>query len=289
MYAFSILLDSMVNVIQTCMNSYNKIPNYINYIPNECVYIGNDLHIRVGITYAKKEVTLHLNDSNHALLVAGVSGSGKSNFINLAINQLLSYKDIELYLVDPKIVELGRYANVSQCKCFASEEEAITNLLTTILANIKSDYQKLLSNNQVKVRPYDKAKVLIVEELALLTKQQLKILSQIVAIGRGVGYRFIVSIQRADGNVMSNQLKSLLTTRIAYKCINKANSELILEDSIASNISIRGRCYVSVNGEINEVQTYLINEELKDNIINSNSNMENINNNNININWIDSI
>ena len=166
MNLFAPLLDSVVNCISVCMNNYNKIPILANYTPDNSVYIGNDLTIKVGVTYGKKEVTIHLNDENHALLVCGVSGSGKSTFINLAINQLLSYKDIELYLIDPKIVELGRYANIRQCKAFASDEQSITNLLDNILANIKEDYNNLLANNKVKVKPYEKAKVVIVEELA---------------------------------------------------------------------------------------------------------------------------
>ena len=177
MNSISILLDSVVNVIQSCMNTYNKIPILANYTPDNSVYIGNDLMIKVGVTYGKQEVTIHLNDENHAVLVAGVSGSGKSNFINLSINQLLSYKDVELYLIDPKIVELGRYANTIQCVSIASDEQSITNMLDNILANIKNDYNNLLANNKVKVSPYHKAKVVIVEELMMLTKQQLKILS----------------------------------------------------------------------------------------------------------------
>ena len=270
MNSISILLDSVVNVIQSCMNTYNRIPILTNYTPNNTVYMGNDLMIKVGVTYGKKEVTIHLNDENHALLVAGVSGSGKSNFINSAINQLLSYKDVELYLIDPKIVELGRYSNIIQCVSFASDEQSITNLLANILANIREDYNNLLANNKVKVKPYEKAKVLIVEELALLNKQQLRILSQCVAIGRGVGYRFIVSIQRSDGNVMNNQLKSLLTTRIAFRCTNKANSQLIIETDEASEITNRGRCYVLENGILKEVQSYYIDEKIITETINRN-------------------
>lgn len=270
MNLFAPLLDSVVNCISVCMNKINSIPTLTNYIPDNSVYIGNDLMIRLGITYGKKEVTIHLNDENHAMLVAGVSGSGKSNFINLSINQLLSYKDVELYLIDSKIVELGRYSNIRQCKAFASDEQSITNLLDNILANIKEDYNNLLANNRVKVKPYEKAKVVIVEELALLTKQQLKVLSQCVAIGRGVGYRFIISIQRADGNVMNNQLKSLLTTRIAFRCTNKANSQLIIETDEATTIKNRGRCYVLENGILKEVQSYLINEQIIIETINRN-------------------
>ena len=296
MNLFAPLLDSIVNCISVCMNKINSIPTLTNYTTDNSVYIGNDLMVKVGIAYGKKEITIHLNDENHAMLVCGVSGSGKSNFINLAINQLLSYKDIELYLIDSKIVELGRYSNIRQCKAFASDEEDITNLLNNLLANIREDYNKLLANNRVKVAPYDKAKVVIVEELALLTKQQLKVLSQIVAIGRGVSYRFIVSIQRADATVMNAQLKSLLTTKIAFRCTNKANSQLIIESDEASEIKNRGRCFVLENGIIQEVQTYFINEKIITETINSNlkpkaittDNSDNKANNNA-YTWIDKI
>lgn len=274
---FSPLIDSMFSVGKALYKAYNRrIPKYIEYEPNIEYRIGNNLYIPIGVTSSGKQLNLVLDNSNHACLISGVSGSGKSTALHTIISGLLSY-NVELYLLDYKVTELGIYSSLMQCKCYQYEVDAIEQTLSNILDSIKQEYKQLLAEGKTHSNPYGTVKVLIVEELSIATKKALQLLAQIVAIGRACNYRVICTIQRADSNTMNSQLKSLLTNRICFKQIDEANSKLVIYSDKASNINTVGRGYYLRDSELIEFQAYYMALESINKIVKSNSKNININ------------
>ena len=288
------LIDTLWNVPKAIRNICSKLPEYVEYIPTNEYKIGNSLYIPIGVTSKDKELNLILDNSNHACLIAGVSGSGKSNCLHTIINGLLSY-NCELYLLDHKVTELGQYTLLRQCKCYEYEAEAIEEALSNILDSIREEYKQLLQQGLTHSNKLSTVKVLIVEELSIATKKALSLLAQIACICRACNWRIICTIQRGDGTVMNNQLKALLTNRICFKQVDSNNSNLVIYSDKASNITTVGRGYYLRDSELIEFQAYYmtletINKTIKSNskIITEEANAE-IQDININDNWIEKL
>ena len=301
MNSISILLDSVVNVIQSCMNTYNRIPILANYTPDNSVHIGNDLMIKVGVTHGKQEVTIHLNDSNPNLLISGVCGSGKSVCLNTIINEIVTkYPHTKIYCFDYKIVELAQWSTINQCEAFCYEEEDILETLTNILDNIRAENKQLLSIGEVRAVPFEPCKIIIIEELAIASKKVIDLIANIASVGRSLNYRVICTCQRASANdILSPKLKALLTNRICFKTVDEANSKLVIDSPLASYINIVGRGYYSCDNELTEFQgAYInqtqiketVNKNIKPKIKNVNNKANNINKTeNVETSWIDEI
>lgn len=193
-------------------------------------------------------------------------GSGKSVATNVIINGLLSY-NVELYLIDYKVCELAPYNTIRQCKLFEYEEERITEVLTNILDIIKKEYQQLLSEGKTHSNKYSTVKVLVIEELAQATKEDLKLLSKIASIGRAVNWRIIATIQRGDANTMTPQLKCHFTNKICFKTSDTNNSKVVIDSDVCAYIKQVGRGYYLRDGNLIEFQGYHISEsQIKDTI-----------------------
>lgn len=262
MNLFAPLLDSVVNCISVCMNKINSIPTLYNYTPNNTVYMGSDLHLDIGVTYKKEKVQLVLNDSNPNLLISGVCGSGKSVCLNSIINEIVTkYPHTKIYCFDYKIVELAQWSTISQCEAFCYEEEDILETLTNILDNIRAENKQLLSIGEVRAKPFEPCKIIIIEELAIASKKVIDLIANIASIGRSLNYRVICTCQRASANdILSPKLRALLTNRICFKTVDEANSKLVIDSPLASYINIVGRGYYSCDNGLTEFQGAYINQ-----------------------------
>lgn len=195
-----------------------------------------------------------------------VPGSGKSVCTNVIINGLLSY-NVELYLIDYKVCELAPYRTIRQCKLFEYEEEKITEALTNILDIIKQEYQQLLSEGKTHSNKYSTVKVLVIEELAQASKEDLKLLSKIASIGRAVNWRIVATIQRGDAVTLTPQLKCHFTNKICFKTSDTNNSKVVIDSDVCAYIKQIGRGYYLKDGNLIQFQGfYILESQIKETI-----------------------
>lgn len=150
-----------------------------------------------------------LNQSH--LLIAGMTGSGKSVVINGLISTAL-YKgpsQAALILIDPKRVELVQYANVPHCIRYASEPDDMIQALQDGLRLIENRYKAMQA---ARVRRYAGGDVyIIIDELAdLMTtrkKQVLPLLQRIAQIGRAARVHLIAATQCPLAKVIPTEIK----------------------------------------------------------------------------------
>ena len=100
------------------------------------------IYVPLGKTFKNKTIALDLRENPHSYIV-GTTGSGKSCMTKAILTSLVTtYKptELELYLADPKRVELNLFRNTQHCKKFVYEIQDITELIADLLAETNKRY-----------------------------------------------------------------------------------------------------------------------------------------------------
>jgi S-DNA-T family DNA segregation ATPase FtsK/SpoIIIE len=234
------------------------------------------------------------------LLIAGTTGSGKSVCVTSIIMSVLltrSPAEVQMILVDPKVVELAMYKDVPHLMCpivtETSKAESILDWASTKMderyallaeAGVKDirSYNRLgydeLKNRlqpasdeemaQIPVRlPYI---IIMIDELADLMMTSAKevefYLCRIAQKSRAVGIHLIVSTQRPQANVVTGLIKSNLPSRIAFRVSSRLDSRIVLDQNGGEVLMGQGDMLFLPPGSSKLVRaqgTFVDDEELK--------------------------
>lgn len=224
------------------------------------------------------------------LLATGPAGSGKTNLIRNLIAHAATYADqwsivgidftgqMQELSKNGEHVVLGVATNVEdglEACAFAMEE-------------MMNRYQRLEEhgvNNIRDLKDGTKNLLLIVDSAAtFLTpsgvktdegqtedekrQESLLLLGNIARLGRAAGIFVVLATQRPDANIIHDEFKQNLSTRIVLGKVDSIHSQMTLKNDNATAIDakVKGRAYVQSmyeNGQ--EVQTYLATQEWLEN------------------------
>jgi len=200
------------------------------------------------------------------LLIAGTTGSGKSVCIASLISSILMTRrpdQINLNLVDPKVVELALFKDIPHLMCPIVTEitkaEAILDWAATKMderyalfaeAGVKDirgynnlGEQELRRRMQVDDEDEDMLGVpvqlpyivIIIDELADLMMTSAKevefFLCRLAQKSRAIGIHLIVSTQRPQANVVTGLIKSNLPCRIGFRVASRLDSRIVLDQN----------------------------------------------------------
>lgn len=263
----------------------------------------NGLQVCFGKDLNNNDFMVNLCETPH-LLIAGTTGSGKSMFINsILINLLKTYKkdDLELYLIDPKRVELNIYKDTCQVKAFVDTLEKTKSLLALSIAEIEERYKKMEKINCRNIISYNKKttaklpyKLIIIDELADIILQDKKnklkndlqgfdtLENQIVRIaqiGRACGVHLIVATQRPSSDVITGLIKANIPSRVAFSVSSKIDSRIILDEKGAEKLTGKGDLLFKMVGdeELHRLQAPLVTDENIEKIVANNKDFSKIN------------
>jgi S-DNA-T family DNA segregation ATPase FtsK/SpoIIIE len=198
--------------------------------------------IYLGLDTRGKPVYVTLMYRN--ILLGGEPGAGKSVALGNIVSHAALCVDVDLVLIDGKIVELLPYAPVA--------EEFVGNDITKglrILRNLQADldqrYLHLARTGSKKIVPADgfRAKLLAIDELAYFTvtvgtKEQQEefrtLVRDIVARGRAAGIIVVAATQRPSADIVPTSLRDLFGYRLAFRCATDSSSDIILGTGWAS-------------------------------------------------------
>jgi S-DNA-T family DNA segregation ATPase FtsK/SpoIIIE len=234
------------------------------------------LAVPLGLRAKDDIVSLNLHENSHGPhgLVAGTTGSGKSEILqsyilSLAVN--FHPYDVGFLLIDYKG---GGMANLF--KDLPHLLGTITNLDGSesfrALASIKSELarrQRIFKDNEVNaINQYTKlfkegrAKeplphlFIISDEFAELKKEQPDFMQELVSaarIGRSLGVHLILATQKPSG-VVDDQIWSNSRFKLALKVQDESDSKEVIKTPDAARITQPGRAYLQVgNNEIYEL------------------------------------
>lgn len=179
-------------------------------------------------------------------LIAGASGSGKSTLLHSLAASILRMHpaSVQMILIDPKRVELSRYAAAPHTLIHATEPSDIVDALRKILLYIDGVYIEMQEENKTM---YSGADVyVIIDELAdLMTTQRKQItplLQRIGQIGRAARVHLIAATQCPLAKIIPTEIKVNFSALVGLRTLSRAHSRNIIDVPGCETLPLYGRC-----------------------------------------------
>lgn len=207
-------------------------------------------------------VAIELTKQPH-ILISGSTGSGKSIFeANLiaSLAMLKSTNELEMYLVDTKMLDLPLFAKVPHVQEVCRNVEDYYSMITMLNGEVEKRNKKMANAGVRNIKEYNSQHpdkkmpfiLLLIDELAdlidkdkyvremngkLHTEQKvLDSLRRLLQICRAAGVHVIACTQRTSADIVSGIVKTNFPARIALKLPTKKDSEYILDEGGAENL-----------------------------------------------------
>ena len=262
--------DNLAETLAEINRLWPKLPEMVSYkIPKK----KDDLSIPFGESANGVEY-INFKYEPHVLLT-GSTGSGKSVTLRNIITSLICLypHEIELILIDFKIVELAIFKRLKQVKKYVTDLDDAKEVIADEMEICKARYklfEELEVNNiydyNSKV-PADKKlkyRFIVIEEFVMLTEDKKKIaismLKRLASVSRASGQFIIITGQRFDNTVIDLVLRANIGNRLCHKMQDEANSKLILDEVGAEKIKNKGRMIYKCGSDKVECQSYYISE-----------------------------
>ncbi|TKD69203.1 type VII secretion protein EssC [Pseudalkalibacillus hwajinpoensis] len=254
------------------MEDINELPISHNWVTNQS---SKSLAAPVGLKGRQDVVELNLHEKAHGPhgLLAGTTGSGKSEFLQTYILSLAVHyhpHEVAFLLIDYKGGGMAQpFKQIPHLLGTITNIEGSENFSTRALASIKSELKKrqtifdqyevshindytLLYKSGVAAEPMPHL-FLISDEFAELKTEEPEFIKELVSaarIGRSLGVHLILATQK-PGGVIDNQIWSNARFRVALKVQNVEDSREILKNGDAASLTVTGRAYLQVgNNEV---------------------------------------
>lgn len=219
----------------------------------------------LGKDIAGKIIVADLGKMPH-MLIAGSTGSGKSVCINDLIISMIyksSPQDLQLILVDPKMVELSVFGTlphllipvVTDPKKAASALRWAVNEMTVrykkfseVGARDLARFNSLMDDPKKKIPKL----VIIIDELAdlmMVAPDDVEdSICRIAQLGRAAGIHLIVATQRPSADIITGLIKANIPSRCAFAVSSAIDSRIILDATGAEKLLGRGDMLFHPNG-----------------------------------------
>lgn len=256
--------DQQNNRVIQVLIKKTDLPTYLEY--DYEVSTENDTYV-LGVGY-NGYITIDLNKNAHTI-IAGETGSGKSNILKLLVYQsLVKYYDV--VLIDFKRgVSFSNFNGLVEIVYeYEKAVETLENMVNetkrrldlfrvTKVDNIK-DYNKITTLKNLK------REIIFIDELAELLNTRDKELSNrlydaletLTRLSRAAGIHLIIGIQRPDANTVNGQIKNNISCRVCGRFVDKEPSRIMLNCDDASKLkNVKGR-FIIKDDELQEFQSF---------------------------------
>ncbi len=221
--------------------------------------IDSNLALALGEDVSGHAVAVDLGLMPH-LLIAGATGSGKSVCMNAVICCLLvnnTPDDLQLLMVDPKMVELIGYNGIPHLVAPVVIDVAqVVGALAWVTRQMDERYKlfhgigvrNLEEYNRRVRRLKDKeplpSLVVLIDELADLMMvapdEVERHICRLAQMGRATGIHLVIATQRPSVDVVTGLIKANFPARISFAVTSLTDSRVILDQSGAENLLGRG-------------------------------------------------
>ena len=225
-----------------------------------------EIPLILGVDIAGRHVLCDLARAPHAL-IAGATGSGKSVCIsNLILSLVYRFRpdELELMLIDPKIVEFAIYRDLPHLiHPVVTEPKQAVQALKWLVREMERRYEILAEKNVRNLAGYNAKAVtegfaklpyivLVIDELAdLMMTAPAEIetpVARIAQMSRAVGIHTVLATQRPSVNVITGIIKANYPTRMAFQVSSQVDSRTILDGKGAESLQGRGDMLYSPPG-----------------------------------------
>jgi S-DNA-T family DNA segregation ATPase FtsK/SpoIIIE len=221
--------------------------------------IDSRLAIALGEDVSGHPVAVDLALMPH-LLIAGATGSGKSVCINAIICCLLfnnSPADLQILMVDPKMVELVGYNDIPHLiGPVVVDVEQVVAALAWVSRQMDTRYKLFHKAGVRNLEQYNVAAlrrqgeeplptlVVIIDELAdmmmVAPDEVERHITRLAQMGRATGIHLVVATQRPSVDVVTGLIKANFPARISFAVTSQVDSRVILDQVGAESLLGRG-------------------------------------------------
>lgn len=236
---------------------------------------ADELAVPIGLDVYNQivEFTFSASLTPH-LLIAGTTGSGKSEALNVILKGLSNFYDeneLKFKLIDPKRVELIGFKNDPHLdgEIGANPEDAI-QILDSAVYEMEKRYEQFADLGVKNISAYnnnldDNNKqlpwwLIVLDEYADLTsdKNDKKIiessLQRLAQKARAAGIHLIIATQKPTVNVINTVVRSNLPAQLALRVNKASESQIIIDTNGAEALSGKGDSLLNKGGEIIRLQ-----------------------------------
>lgn len=218
--------------------------NILNSV--EYQLINSNTKFVLGIDSYNKPVIMDFDKIPH-MIISGTTGSGKSVAINVIISSILAnaiYNSVQFVMIDPKQVELAKYAKCSKFlnRSIANSNRESLDALWDMKYEMDRRYKLFAEKGVVNIGQYNNllAKnnevlphlIVIIDELGdLMVSDKNLVQNYLVTLGqksRAAGIHLICATQTPRAEIISGKLKANFTTQIAFQVQNTRESQIAL-------------------------------------------------------------
>ncbi|MCY4623882.1 MAG: DNA translocase FtsK [Chloroflexi bacterium] len=215
------------------------------------------LPVALGLGSGGEPVIMDLADMPH-LLIAGSTGSGKSVCMNTIICSLMMQctpMDLQMYLVDPKRVELTAYNGLPHLTApVLVEVDQAVPALHALIAEMQHRYKKFEARGARNIATFNGKLVrgeermpylmLVIDELADLMMTASgdveHALCRLAQLGRATGIHLVVATQRPSVDVLTGLIKANFPSRMSFAVSSQVDSRTVLDSVGAEKLLGRG-------------------------------------------------
>lgn len=232
------------------------------------------LAVPIGAKAGGEMFYLDIHEKYHGChgLVAGMTGSGKSEFLQTYIlSAMLNYSPYEIafVLVDFKGGDMARpFLKTPHLAATISDLSGSTLHRALVSLNAEVNYRKQLFNetalqlniDKIDINSYQKYYkekriktplphlVIVIDEFAQLKSQHPEFMAKLIdvaQVGRSLGIHLILATQKPSG-VVDPQIWSNSRFKVCLKVLDKQDSKEMINRVDAAMIKVPGRAYVQV-------------------------------------------
>lgn len=267
----------------------SNVPESISFLDVYQVGNVNDLNISshwnanasnrtlsapIGVMAGGERFYLDIHEKYHGChgLVAGTTGSGKSEFLQAYILSMMihySPKEVAFVLVDFKGGDMARPFLASP-HLAATISNLSGNILYRALVSLEAEVKSrqkifnesasMLGTDKIDINSYHKYYkegklkealphlIIVIDEFAQLKMQHPEFMAKLIDIaqvGRSLGIHLILATQKPSG-VVDPQIWSNSRFRVCLKVMDKQDSSDMINRPVAAMIKSPGRAYVQV-------------------------------------------
>jgi S-DNA-T family DNA segregation ATPase FtsK/SpoIIIE len=212
----------------------------------------------IGVDNSGNEICGNLVNDPH-ILIAGQSGSGKSNVARCIVNSILSswrvfQSNCRFIYIDPKGVEFVHYKNLPSTAHYTHQTREAVDILDGLIEMMEQRYDEFTdvtetTNHEIyTIEDYSKYchqvvgraedvypyYVVVIDELADLfacEEDAEKKVLRLIQKARASGIHLIVSTQRPDAETISGTIRANLPTKICCKVSQQIDGRVVFGDN----------------------------------------------------------
>lgn len=197
--------------------------------------------LAIGETVDGDVYRFDIREAPH-MIIAGSSGSGKSVFLGNLIRQLVETPNVDLYLYDPKKVELSAWE--AEAKEYQDTKNDIRDSLAKLVTTMQERYEKMKAEKVKNIADLGRYryKVVVIDEFAEIAMSGLagEYIQSLAQMGRAAGIHLIIATQRASTRIINGDTKVNFPVKAVFKMAKVIDSQVMLDEAGAEKLLGKG-------------------------------------------------